>query len=220
MENFYWRYISQYCERAGAGFFSEPFNVISSLAILVSAYFIYKFLKKQAIKSFRYWFLFLLLVIVGFGSILWHSFRHPLVLALDAIPIYIFFFTFLYLLLKRLTESTIGALVLLISFFVVQVLASYFFPDFINGTVRHVIFATFSLSLIIWVYRKFKNLNRHLLAAFLLYVLAIIFRLIDNSVCSIFPIGTHFLWHILNAAVAYFAIRALLKINSTNYNSL
>lgn len=214
MENLNSRLITQYCERAGNGFLSEPFNVISSLAILVSAYFIYRFLKKQAIKSFRYWFLFALLVLVGFGSILWHGFRHPLVLAIDTIPIYTFFFTYLYLLLKRLTKSTIRVLILLISFFVVQVLASYFFPTFLNGTIRHVINGTFSLGLVIWVYQKYKNLNRDLLIAFLLYVLAIIFRSIDNSVCSVFPIGTHFLWHISNAAAVYFAIRALFKINS------
>lgn len=213
MESFYSRFITQYCERAGNGLLSEPFNLLSSLAIFVSTYFVYILLKKHSIKSFHYWFLFILLVLVGIGSLLWHSFRNPIALALDAIPIYIFFFTFLYLLLARLTKSKLKVLVLLIGFFAIQVLASNFFPTFLNGTIHHVINGTFSLCLLVWLYQRFKNLNRYLLSAFLLYVLAIIFRSIDNSICSIFPIGTHFLWHILNATAAYFAIRALLKIN-------
>lgn len=34
-----------------------------------------------------------------------------------------------------------------------------------------------------------------LLAATGVYLAALFFRTIDNEVCSVLPIGTHFLWH-------------------------
>ena len=216
MENFYSRWITEYCERIGNEFYSEPFNALSNIAFFVSAFFIYKLLKKHAIKSFGYWFLFTLLVLGSIGSLLWHSFRNPLTLSLDAVPIFIFFFTFVYLLLEQLTRSKRKALILLVSFFILQVLASYVFPTFLNGSIRHVVNGIAFLGIVVWLYKKYANFSRHLPVAFLLYILAILLRSIDNSVCSIFPVGTHFMWHVLNAAAAYFAIRALLKINSSN----
>jgi len=216
MGDFYSRLITQYCERSGNGFLSEPFNTLSSFAIIASAYFIYRLLKKHQIKSFNYWFLFTMLLLAGIGSVLWHSFRNPIALAIDAIPVYTFFFTFLYLLLARLTKSKIRTVILLVGFFAVQVLATIVFPTFLNGTIRHFVNGIFVLGLLVWLHNRYKNLNRDLLTAFLLYILAIIFRSIDNSACSIFPVGTHFLWHILNATASYFVIRGLIRINSSS----
>lgn len=215
MENFYSRSITEYCERVGNEFYSEPFNALSNIAFFVSVFFIYKLFKNHAIKSFGYWFLFALLVLGGIGSLSWHSFRNPLTLFLDAVPIFIFFLTFVYLLLVRLTQSRSIALVLLVGFFMIQVLASYAFPTFLNGSIRHFVNGIAFLGIVVWLYKKYDNLNRHLLVAFLLYILAIIFRSIDNSVCSIIPVGTHFMWHILNATAAYFAIRGLISIDSS-----
>jgi len=49
--------------------------------------------------------------------------------------------------------------------------------------------------------------------AFLAGALAVslFFRTIDNAVCDMLPIGTHFLWHLTNGAVLYLAARALIR---------
>ncbi len=44
-----------------------------------------------------------------------------------------------------------------------------------------------------------------------LFTLSLTFRSIDRSVCDPLPIGTHFLWHILNGAVLFLAARALIE---------
>ena len=36
-----------------------------------------------------------------------------------------------------------------------------------------------------------------------LAIIALTFRTVDLSVCSYIPMGTHFLWHLLNALVLY-----------------
>jgi hypothetical protein len=49
-----------------------------------------------------------------------------------------------------------------------------------------------------------------LLAAAGVYLAALFFRTIDNEVCTVLPIGTHFLWHILIGLVTYLAMRPLI----------
>jgi hypothetical protein len=38
------------------------------------------------------------------------------------------------------------------------------------------------------------------------------FRTIDNAVCDVVPIGTHFIWHCLNATLLYVLLRAAANI--------
>jgi hypothetical protein len=49
-----------------------------------------------------------------------------------------------------------------------------------------------------------------LLAAAGVYFAALLFRTIDQEVCSVLPIGTHFIWHTLIGLVTYLAMRALI----------
>jgi hypothetical protein len=54
-----------------------------------------------------------------------------------------------------------------------------------------------------------------LLAAAGVYLAALFFRTIDNEVCPVLPIGTHFLWHILIGLVTYLAMRPLILSAAT-----
>jgi hypothetical protein len=54
-----------------------------------------------------------------------------------------------------------------------------------------------------------------LLAAAGVYLAALFFRTIDNEVCPVLPIGTHFLWHILIGLVTYLAMRSLILSTTT-----
>jgi hypothetical protein len=54
-----------------------------------------------------------------------------------------------------------------------------------------------------------------LLAAAGVYLAALFFRTIDNEVCPVLPIGTHFLWHLLIGLVTYLAMRPLILSTRT-----
>jgi RsiW-degrading membrane proteinase PrsW (M82 family) len=41
--------------------------------------------------------------------------------------------------------------------------------------------------------------------------LSLLFRTIDARVCAAFPLGTHFLWHLLNAVLLGWMIRVLVR---------
>lgn len=49
-----------------------------------------------------------------------------------------------------------------------------------------------------------------LLSAAAVFSASLVFRSIDQTLCGIVPTGTHFLWHMLNAAVLYLCLAAAL----------
>lgn len=214
MENLYSRSIVEYCERIGNSFFSQPINFFSNAAFLISAYFIFKLFKNIKEKRFEYWILFCLILLIGLGSALWHSFKTPFTLALDAVPIYLFLLVFLYLLLKNLIRNTKRSLIGISSFVILQLAVSIYLPEVLNGSIRHVVNASVFLLLNLWIYKESKKLNFDFIFAFLVYVLGITFRTIDNTVCSLFPSGTHFLWHMFTALTTYLAVRGLMRVES------
>jgi len=54
-----------------------------------------------------------------------------------------------------------------------------------------------------------------LLAAAGVYLAALFFRTIETEVCTVLPIGTHFLWHFLIGLVTYLAMRPLILSATT-----
>jgi len=52
--------------------------------------------------------------------------------------------------------------------------------------------------------------------AALLFVAALAFRSLDQPLCSIWPIGTHFLWHITNSIVFWLLLSALVVHDPAN----
>jgi hypothetical protein len=50
-----------------------------------------------------------------------------------------------------------------------------------------------------------------LLAGAVLFAISLAFRTADLEICATLPIGTHFLWHLLNGAVLAAAIGALAR---------
>lgn len=49
-----------------------------------------------------------------------------------------------------------------------------------------------------------------LAGAFLIFFVSLSWRTVDGAVCGAFPLGTHFLWHVLNACVLYVLSRTLM----------
>ncbi len=209
MDNFYLRSITEYCERVSVGFLSEPFNLISNFAFFVSAIFLYRLTKQEKIKGFQYKLPLFLVIFIGIGSSLWHSIRNPFTNALDAIPIFIFFLILVFLLLKNLLQNNKQSFLITTSFLFLQIVVSYLFPNFLNGSIRHFINGLTFIILIFWINKKYKRININILIAFTIYIFAIVFRSIDNNVCPVFPVGTHFLWHIFNSIAVYFAVKGL-----------
>jgi threonine/homoserine/homoserine lactone efflux protein len=49
------------------------------------------------------------------------------------------------------------------------------------------------------------------LIASLVGVVSLFMRSIDNAVCNVFPLGTHFMWHGFNSLLIYILMRQLIR---------
>jgi hypothetical protein len=52
--------------------------------------------------------------------------------------------------------------------------------------------------------------GRKMIVAACLFVVALSLRTLDMHLCPSFPLGTHFLWHLLNALLLYLLLRLVI----------
>ncbi|TSC77929.1 MAG: hypothetical protein G01um101424_63 [Parcubacteria group bacterium Gr01-1014_24] len=180
----------------------------------------WRFIKRNYLNSNLGLTLCSLIIILSFGSFAWHASRSELTLWFDTIPIYIFIIYIAFLLIQSLTRNikyTSGfvALISLIYFLVFTYIPNI---NILSGLSKY-IFA-FCVFIIITIFVSIKYGMKHdFIYPLSIFGLAIVFRGIDLLVCSNFPLGTHFLWHITVAAAMYSSSLVVLTLN-TKVNKL
>jgi len=80
--------------------------------------------------------------------------------------------------------------------------------DILNGSLNYAPALITLVILGIYHYRQKKVEHGLILIAAGVFLLSLTFRTMDSQSCSYLPIGTHFLWHILNAVLLYLTARA------------
>ncbi len=84
-------------------------------------------------------------------------------------------------------------------------------PDLLNGTVMYL--PTYGALVVMTALLWFKNhpAGRGFLAALVVWTGSLFFRTVDMESCHTFAIGTHFLWHTLNAWVLWRLTMVLIR---------
>ena len=103
------------------------------------------------------------------------------------------------------TIICIMAFVFTTHFFVTQ------FPNALNDSIGYLSSMGALVMIAIYLNMKRRPSSQQFLLAALLGVISLFFRSVDNGVCETFPIGTHFLWHCLNAALIYVVMKQLIR---------
>ncbi len=205
--------IPTYCERGSLGIFAEPLNAISNVAVVFAGLGIYKLLVKNRIQKVEYKALLIIVFMIGVGSFLWHATRNVYALILDAAPVALTFALITYILLSKLIKQKLIALSIALMLIPTRFFISSFASTDISGSLIRNLFNTASFLLIIlWTIRKYGKVAFEGLIILAVYLVAITARGIDLQVCPTFYIGTHFLWHILNALAVYLALKFLIKL--------
>jgi hypothetical protein len=204
-----------YCERGYSQFFaSEPVNALSNFSFFIAGYLGYRLIKKSKLQNKQLFFLPWLLVLIGIGSLTYHTFRSPITVIFDFLPTYLFIASVLFIALKELTGNSIKSLLILIGFVVIEILLTIYTPrDFLNNSIRHVVALGFIIILGKFLIKSYgQKIVKPLVIIISLYILAILFRSADLWFCAWIPFGTHFLWHILVSFAGYKAISLLILI--------
>lgn len=197
-----------YCERTSLGFWSEPINAISNAGFIFAG--VLGLLKFRQIKNIWLLTFSLLAILTGIGSFLFHTHANRWSHLTDIIPIGIFMSTFVAFVARRLFTQNIFKTTLLSFLFILLsiVIEAYQPHHLLNGSLGY----THALLLLIILTLKVPNdpLRKMFLHATFTFIMSLIFRTIDNSICHIFSVGTHYLWHLLNAKLIYIILNIVL----------
>jgi hypothetical protein len=192
-----------YCERVGPAFWAEPLNAITNAAFVIAAGAAYVAWRRAGDRDWPAFALILVMAVIGVGSFAFHTLATRGAVLLDVIPIAVFVYGYFLLALRRFLKlAWVYTAVSLVTFFALaQALSAALPRGFLNGSIDYV--PALAAMLSVGLLAQQARVKHGLLAAVVLFTLSLAFRTIDNAVCDAFPLGTHFIWHLLNAGVLY-----------------
>ncbi|MGD1804983.1 ceramidase domain-containing protein [Dapis sp. BLCC M126] len=211
--------IDIYCERIQPGLWDEPINAISNLAFFIAAWLSWRLAKSLNVQQSHVKLLIYLMIAIGIGSILFHTYATGWALLMDVIPITMFQIFYLWVYTRRVMKLKSIISMILIVVLVISSLATLQLKV-LNGSLSYAPALIYLLGLGIYHFQAQKESKFLLLAGVGIFLIALFFRTIDQYICPIFPIGTHFLWHIFNGFMLYFVTSSLLfnlKANQSHY---
>jgi hypothetical protein len=216
--------VFSYCERGlDPAFWAEPFNAISNVAFLVAAAIaLGVFLQQpQGRRGSIELGLIGLVAVIGIGSFLFHTFATRWAMLADVIPITLFMIVFLgYALHRFVGLGWIGSLAGLALFIGALFLAESWKcggRPCLNGSLGYL-----PALAVMGLIGGWLGWRRHpaaglLLAGAALFAVSLTFRTLDRSICPMTVVagarslGTHFVWHLCNAALLLLLLLAAIR---------
>lgn len=202
--------IDLYCERIGAGLLAEPINALTNAAFFMAAWAAWSLARRSHRLSAGIWMLLALLIAIGTGSALFHTFASGWARVLDEVPILLFQLCYLWLYARRIMKlRTLVSAAAIAAYMAVAFLGRQF-PHLLNGSLVYAPAFILLPGLGLYHFLRHKAERFLLLTTTGIFLIALAFRSVDGAACAHFPIGTHFLWHVLIAVVLYLSMRALI----------
>jgi hypothetical protein len=214
--------IDLYCERTDASLWAEPANALTNAAFLIAAAAAFVLWRRQRARDaasdggrangrdLPALALIVVVVAVGLGSFAFHTVATRGAMLADVIPIAIFIYGYLLLALRRFLYLPAGvAIAIVVAYAAGAQALSWLAPGrALNGSVGYL---PALVALVVVARTARGSARRALELAVMLFTLSLALRTIDLDACETFALGTHFLWHLLNAAVLYVLLRAVIK---------
>lgn len=209
--------IDIYCERLDPAFWAEPVNALSNLGFFLAALLLWRRLRGEP-QANDLRVLAALIAVVGGGSFAFHTLAVRWTMWLDQGCIVVFLLAYLHRFLRRVLCAP-------------QWLAALAMPGFValnvglafalaglplNGSQAYA--GAFVVLLAMTAHAAVQHLPAAtaLGAAAALFLVSVALRSLDQALCAAWPQGTHFLWHLLNAAVLFCCVEALRLSSKTD----
>ena len=200
--------IDLYCERTGAGLWSEPVNALTNLAFVLAAALLLRRMDTRTPADVRA--LAWLLALIGAGSLVFHTVAQRWASVLDIAFIAIFVVVFIQRALVRLhglhsgtaMVATVGVIMLSAAIAVTVRIPA------LNGSELYL--GPWLALIVLALTCPHRQAARWLRTTAALFAVSLVFRSADLALCEVFPLGTHFGWHLNNALVLWCALRGLM----------
>lgn len=201
-----------YCERLGPGLWAEPLNAVSNLAFFGFAWKLWRENRGGEPRiAARLRLLAGLIALVGAASLTFHTLATRWANLLDVGFIGIFNVAYLVIFLREIAQwPRPGALSAAAGFVLLDRAGAMLLPaGLLNGSGFYLPALATLAALTAYALRIAPAAGRMMLAAALVFLVSLAARTLDRSLCDVWPWGTHFVWHLLNAWVLYRLARAL-----------
>jgi hypothetical protein len=206
-----------YCERTGPGLWGEPLNAVSNVMFLVASGLLLWLVYRWR-PPFSAGLLPVLLGVVGLSSLSFHTFATPLTGALDSLSILGFVLVGLVVVIHWMWDvrwrwawlvAPVFA-VFAIGFDVMLAPIVEAHPEAGSSGYLPVLFALLGLGALACWTTGLRTYGGWLLEAAGVFAVSLTARTLDRPLCTVVPIGTHWVWHCLNAVVLFLVAYAVL----------
>ena len=189
--------VDGYCERLGAGLWAEPVNALTNLAFIIAGLAMMARCRQMRMGQA----LAAVLVVIGLGSGLFHIFANRLTGLLDVLPILGFILLYIFAATRDFWGARGWVAGLAAAGFIP--FAALTAPLFAMVPVLGVSAGYWPVVAMVLIYAGLLrgDVGRGLAIGAGMLTVSLVARSLDTVLCDELPIGTHFLWHLLNAAM-------------------
>ena len=196
------RTIDGYCERTDPSYWAEPVNAVTNAAFLIAAWIMWRRVKGQGLPLAVA--MVVMLAAIGVGSYLFHTYAQVWAAMADVLPIVLFILLYVFAATRDFlgmgTPVAAGVTVLFVPYAAALAALFSLMPFFAVSAPYWPVPVLIIVYALLLALRHPATARGLWLGAFLL-ILSLVFRSLDETVCDRIPVGTHFLWHILNGVM-------------------
>lgn len=204
--------VDGYCERLGPGLWAEPLNAVTNAAFLIAAIVMWR--RTRAGRDPLEAALIAILAAIAIGSGLFHTIAQGWAGLADVIPIAFFILGYVYAANRRLLGLRAPLAVLLTLGYFPYAAATVPLFGLIPGLGGSAAYAPVPLLILIYaalLARRLPGVACGLALGACLLALSLAARTLDGPLCAALPVGSHFVWHLLNAAMLGWMIEVLRR---------
>ena len=192
--------VDGYCERTGPGYWAEPVNALTNMAFLAAAVVIWP--RVRGLPAGQG--MVVLLAVIGVGSWMFHTHANRLTGLMDVVPILAFILSYVFVASRDFLQLRPWQAGLIAAAFLPYAMALV--PLFGTIPFLQVSALYWPVPMLILIFAWLLRTTAPATASGLatgagVLTLSLVFRSLDGTLCAAFPLGTHFLWHLLNAVM-------------------
>jgi hypothetical protein len=207
--------IDGYCERLSPAYWAEPINAVTNAAFLVAALIMWMRVRGQGMPLAVV--LVAILAAIGVGSYLFHTHAQVWAALADVAPILLYILVYIFAINRDVWQMRPLLAAVVTALFVPYAAATIPVFQLVPGLGGSAAYAPVPLLILIYAFllrNRAPDTARGLAIGAVILIASITFRALDEPICGHLPLGTHFMWHILNATMLGWMIevyrRALL----------
>ena len=212
--------VDNYCERVAAGLWGEPLNASTNVAFLIASGLLIWLLMRQPRRvPVGVWLLPATTAVVGLCSLAFHTLATGFTGLLDTLSIVVFILIAAVVAVHQVWDvpwrwawlAAPGYLAFTLGFTAAFVMFGGE-RAVLGGYLAALVFLVgFGLAIRIAASTVLRRFGTLLLWTATLFAVSLTLRTLDGPLCAEMPVGTHFLWHCLNAAVLFLVSHAVIR---------